>query len=226
MEKVGTIREIWIYPVKSMRGISVDSAEMYWYGLLGDRRYAYVRSSDHSSFPWLTGRDVPQIVQYQPRFLNDTKRRTSEIEVTTPQGKQYTMSSSLLRQEIATQHGQPIHLMHLNRQAFDAAPVSILSTATMQHLASTHGSDLDQRRFRINIIIDADDGTPFVEDGWADRSLTFGERANSAVILPFRPIKRCSMVNIHPDSAERDTSVLKAVNKISDNCFGVYCWPR
>ncbi|MEM9773759.1 MAG: hypothetical protein AAF902_04205, partial [Chloroflexota bacterium] len=47
-----------------------------------------------------------------------------------------------------------------------------------------------------------------------------------AVILPFRPIKRCSMVNIHPDSAERDTSVLKAVNKISDNCFGVYCWPR
>ncbi|MEM8857108.1 MAG: MOSC N-terminal beta barrel domain-containing protein, partial [Chloroflexota bacterium] len=62
MIKVGTIQSIWLYPVKSMRGVSVDSADMYWYGLEGDRRYAYVQSSDHTTFPWLTGREVPKIV--------------------------------------------------------------------------------------------------------------------------------------------------------------------
>ena len=226
MERVGTIREISIFPVKSMRGISVETADLYWYGLTGDRRYAFVQSDNHSSFPWLTGREVPQIVQYQPSFTNDADRRYGEMEVTTPQGQTYTMSSSILRQQLATQHGRPIHLMHLNRQAFDAAPVSILSTATMELLSATHGSELDQRRFRINVIIEADDHTPYVEDGWQDSSLTFGDRDESAVVLPFRPIRRCVMVNIDPDTAERDASVLKSVNQVSDNCVGVYCWPR
>ena len=226
MEKVGTIQAIWLYPVKSMRGISVESAEMYWYGLLGDRRYAYVQSSDHTTFPWLTGRELPKIVQYQPSFANDSDRRFSEIEVSTPEGKTHTMSSALLRQELAAQFGKPIHLMQLNRGAYDAAPLSIVSTATFKQLSKTHGAALDDRRFRISVIIQADDDTPYVEDSWIDSSLTFGKREDSAVILPFRPIQRCVMVNIDPDTAEKDAAVLKSVNRSRDNCVGVYCWPR
>ncbi|MEM8862975.1 MAG: MOSC N-terminal beta barrel domain-containing protein [Chloroflexota bacterium] len=226
MIKVGTIQSIWLYPVKSMRGISVESADMYWYGLEGDRRYAYVQSSDHTTFPWLTGREVPKIVQYQPTFSKDDKRRFGNIEVITPEGKTHTMSSSLLRQELATQFGKPVHLMQLNRGAFDAAPMSIISTATLQQLSQTHGSELDLRRFRINVIIEAEEPTPYVEDSWIDGSVTFGAREDSAVILPFRPIQRCVMVNIDPDSAEKDAGVLKSVNRSRNNFVGVYSWPR
>ena len=226
MNKIGTIHAIWIYPVKSMRGISVDAADMYWYGLMGDRRYAYVQSDNHSTFPWLTGREVPNIVQYQPGFTNDNDRRNSDIAVTTPAGQTYPATSPDLHKEMATRLKKPIHLMQLNRGAFDAAPMSIVSLATAKRLEDVHGAALDYRRFRINIIIDSEDQTPYCEDSWIDSSLTFGNRDDSAAIWPFRPIQRCVMVNIDPDTAEKDPAVLKNVNKSRDNCVGVYAWPR
>ena len=226
MNKIGTIHAIWIYPIKSMRGISVESADMYWYGLRGDRRYAYVQSGEHSTFPWLTGREVPEIVQYQPGFIDDDDRRHTAIQVTTPAGQTYPATSPDLHQEMATRLKKPIHLMQLNRGTFDAAPMSIVSLATAKRLEDVHGSTLDYRRFRINIIIDSDDPTPYCEENWIDGSLTFGKREDSAVILPVRLIQRCVMVNIDPDTAEKDASVLKNVNKSRDNCVGVYAWPR
>lgn len=57
MKAVGSVQEINLYPVKSMRGVSVPEAELYWYGLNGDRKYAFVRSDTPSGFPWLTGRE-------------------------------------------------------------------------------------------------------------------------------------------------------------------------
>ncbi|MFT5196618.1 MAG: hypothetical protein ACI9EW_000796 [Cellvibrionaceae bacterium] len=226
MNKIGTIHAIWIYPIKSMKGISVESADMYWYGLGGDRRYAFVQSENHSTFPWLTGREVPKIVQYQPAFANSSDLFTSSIQVTTPEGASHATTSAELRQELATQLKNPVHLMQLNRGAFDAAPMSLVSLATAKRLEDVHGANLDYRRFRINIIIDSDDQTPYCEDNWIDGSLTFGDRTDSAAILPVRPIKRCVMVNIDPDTAEKDATVLKNVIKSRDNYVGVYAWPR
>lgn len=231
MKKVGTVQAIWLYPVKSMAGVSVQSADMYWYGLRGDRRYAFVQSNSHSTFPWLTGREVSQIVKYQPEFADEADRNGSEIRVTTPEGKNHTISSTMLRQELATQHKQPVHLMQLNRGAFDAAPMSVVSQATLDQISSVHGEELDLRRFRINIIVDSIDKTAYVEDSWIDGTLSFGEPAENETdaatsILPVRPIKRCVMVNIDPDSAERNSDVLKNLIKSRDNCLGTYAWPR
>lgn len=229
MKKVGTVQAIWLYPVKSMAGVSVESADMYWYGLHGDRRYAFVQSTDHSTFPWLTGREVSRLVQYQPEFADEADRRGSEIRITTPEGKNHTISSSMLRQELATQNKQPVHLMQLNRGAFDAAPMSIVSQATLDQLSNVHGDSLDLRRFRINIIVDSVDKTAYVEDSWINGTLSFGEPADggdATAILPVRPIQRCVMVNIDPNTAERDAAVLKNVIKSRDNCVGVYAWPR
>ena len=54
---IGTIKALNLYPVKSMRGVSVAEATLYWYGLNGDRKYAFVQDKPHSSFPWLTARE-------------------------------------------------------------------------------------------------------------------------------------------------------------------------
>ena len=116
--------------------------------------------------------------------------------------------------------------MQLNRGAFDAAPISMVSQATLDHLSATYGDALDLRRFRINIIVDSFDETPYVEDTWIDYSVSFGNQADATKVLPVRPIKRCVMVNIDPDSAERDADVLKSVLKSRDNCVGTYAWPR
>jgi len=51
MIKLGTVQQIARYPVKSMAGVSVESAELGLHGLLGDRRLAIRRIEDRSGFP-------------------------------------------------------------------------------------------------------------------------------------------------------------------------------
>ena len=55
MNQVATVTELYLYPVKSMRGIAVEELDVYWYGFNGDRKHSFVRSGNPTGFPWLTG---------------------------------------------------------------------------------------------------------------------------------------------------------------------------
>ena len=37
-------------------------------GIPGDRGYAFVQSENRSTFPYLTGREVPDLLLYMPAF--------------------------------------------------------------------------------------------------------------------------------------------------------------
>ena len=61
MAVVGKVVHIARYPVKSMRSESLDSTNVGFQGIAGDRMYAFVQEGVHSPFPWLTARDyTPQ----------------------------------------------------------------------------------------------------------------------------------------------------------------------
>jgi uncharacterized protein YcbX len=66
MIRVGQVREIVRYPVKSMAGIATESVVLGWHGLDGDRRFAFRRVGDDSGFPWLSASRLPELVRYQP----------------------------------------------------------------------------------------------------------------------------------------------------------------
>lgn len=52
-----TLSQIWIYPIKSLPGISLDSAEIEVRGLQHDRRWMLVDQNNH----FITQRDYPQM---------------------------------------------------------------------------------------------------------------------------------------------------------------------
>jgi hypothetical protein len=54
--EIGQIKAIFRYPVKSMAGEQLDSANLGWHGLDGDRRFAFRRIADEGGFPWLTAK--------------------------------------------------------------------------------------------------------------------------------------------------------------------------
>jgi uncharacterized protein YcbX len=56
MQLSGVIRQLRRYPVKSMRGESLDATTLTLQGIPADRRYAFVQTASHSSFPWPTAR--------------------------------------------------------------------------------------------------------------------------------------------------------------------------
>ncbi len=71
-----------------MRGESLPEVGLGWYGLDGDRRFAFIRGDQtNSGFPWLTGRQIPEMLQYAPRFVAPDNLLQSEVDVETPRGR-------------------------------------------------------------------------------------------------------------------------------------------
>ena len=74
-EVVARVTGLYLYPVKSMRGVAVSSLGAWWYGFDGDRKHAFVRSGNPTGFPWLTARQLPEMLLYQPYFVDPAEPR-------------------------------------------------------------------------------------------------------------------------------------------------------
>jgi hypothetical protein len=111
---------------------------------------------------------------------------------------------------------------------FDLFPVSLLTTSTLDQLSELEpGSSFDERRFRMNVIIDTREAG-FVENNWIGRELAIGDALRFNVALPD---PRCVMTTLAQDELPRDTDVLRALvrhNRIQVGdaglfpCVGVY----
>jgi hypothetical protein len=218
---IGRISEIWRYPVKSMRGESIERAELCWIGIAGDRQYAFVRSTSHERSPWLTGRDLSDLVTYKAEYADPTDPRRSGVAITAPDGEAFDIWGEALARRIGEKAAEPVHAMQLGRGAFDQHPVSVITTATLRRLSECAGWEIDPRRFRINVVIAEVPGAP-LESAWNGRTLSFGE---TAAVRIDEPVSRCIMVTIDPDSAVRDPKVMRVVAQDFDNKIGLYCAP-
>jgi len=196
------VAQLWRYPVKSMAGEPLERADVYWHGVRGDRRYALVQPElVHSDFPWLTIRERAELVNYRPRLVTPSKPDASRVVVATPGGEELDVV------ELADRLGA--RSIKLNRGAFDSAPLSLISLGT--------AGELDTRRFRMNLVIDARDA--FAEDAYIGHTLRIGELR----LRVDRPDSRCTIITTDPDTGERDPRILKEYGRVHDACAGVYC---
>lgn len=212
---LGTVAAIHRHPVKGMAGESLERSELSWFGVPGDRRYAFVQSDHTGDFPWLTIRELPELTLYRPTSAADAEKAPPVIA--TPDGRILELGDPALAAELAERSGRRVHLHHDRRGTFDAFPMSVISLQTVAALSEMVGRELDPRRFRQTLVIDARGGA-FAEETLLGRSLQAGE---ARLRLSVRD-ERCMVVNFDPDSAERDPQVLRAVARHRDACLGVY----
>lgn len=208
MTLLGKVLGLARFPVKSLAGEALPEAELRWTGLAGDRQYAFVQQGHHGRFPWLTGRDLSEMVRYRPRFMQPEDTRASPVQVTAPDGGEYDLRDAALADRLSAESGKPSALIQMGRGVFDQMPVSVITTASLAMLDRLHGAALDARRFRINILIDSD--APETE--WAGRMLEFGDGTR---LLVNGPAPRCAMITICPETATRDAGVLRTVDSTS-----------
>ena len=222
---VGTVKALYRYPVKSMGGHEIHEAAVGWHGFAGDRRYAFVRSGLTTSFPWLTARQVPEMVLYRPYFTDETNPAKSPCRVRTPSGRDLPVESEELRAELAARWSEPIHLMQMSLGIYDFAAVSVLSQSALDAFGEMLGCEVNARRVRPNIVVETAEGARFPEDGWVGGTLILGERRDAPQLRILKRIKRCVMVNVDPETSERDPRVLQAVTDLHEACAGVYGTP-
>jgi uncharacterized protein YcbX len=212
---VGRVVVLYRYPVKSMAGEALETAELGWHGIEGDRRYAFVRDGARGGFPWLTGRDIPDLVRFQPVADGDGVPR-----VRLPEGREMSLDDPELAADLSRRHRAPVRLLKLDRGTFDAAPVSIISTATLAALGRVAGLALEPARFRPNLLVETAEAR--AEDAWVGRVLEIGEGAAACRVHVNKRDGRCVMVTLDPATAAAAPAVLKAVVDTSDGYAGVY----
>jgi uncharacterized protein YcbX len=224
--ELGRISAIFRYPVKSMAGESLEVARLGWHGIEGDRRLAVRRLNDKSEFPWLTASKLPELLLYKPLGRDSNTPELLPTHVRTPDGKEFEIQSDELRREISNRYGSDVELMNLKHGIFDEACISVISLGTVHGVERESGRQTDLRRFRPNVVIETHNVEPFAENEWVGRTLMFGEGdcaadAMAAISVTMKD-ERCVMVNLDPDTAQKDSEVMKTVVRMNNNYAGVY----
>ena len=96
--------------------------------------------------------------------------------------------------------------------------MSIITTQTIRRLATLTGAELDVRRFRPNILVEATVAGDFPEDQWVGRIL----RVGSLRLRVDKRDVRCVVITIDPTTTERNTTILRTVISDRQGCLGVY----
>src|SRR5690349_23247582 len=113
LTKLGYVRELARYPVKSMAGVRTDSALLGWHGLQGDRRFGFRRVNDNSGFPWLSASRLRELLLYQPFYFDENAKGPAPTHVRTPEGMELELESAELRDSVAEKFGHAVELMKL-----------------------------------------------------------------------------------------------------------------
>jgi hypothetical protein len=218
MHPVGTIRQLARYPVKSMSGEGLSSAALTLQGVPEDRRYAFVQTASWSSFPWLTARELPELLRYKPAMENAGSGEAA-VTVTTPAGEKWPVQSEELRRELEARSGRSLFLLHDGRGSYDAAPISLISRQTIARIAGESGTEENPWRFRPNLLVDLREEGAFEELKWVGRILRVGDSARVAIT---KADQRCMMITLDPESAKASPAILRCVVQQHQQCAGVY----
>ncbi len=219
MLEVGRVSAIYRYPVKSMAGEVMDSAELGWHGLEGDRRFAFRRSGVKTGMPWLTAGRLPSLVTYVPLREDDD---VLPSRVRTPNGAELELRGDALRAEIEAALGAPVELMQLNNGIFDDGVLAIITDRSVATVSGEAGVETDARRFRPNLLVETSDSSPFPEDAWVGQRIRIGDGEDAPSVSICTRDVRCAMLNIDPDTAATDPRLLKTAVRLNQNCAGVY----
>jgi len=238
--QIGTVGALWRYPIKSMRGESLDEAWVTGRGITGDRVWA-VRELERGGI--MSARTFPILLALLARYESEPATdAAARIKIELPDGGELApddpqapaILSHLVRRRVALERVRSERLTEADldrimrgeaypphRDFFDEEVLHLVATGTLAFLRDLQpGSDFDPRRFRANLYVDTgDEADGFLEDRWLEGMLEIGEQVR---IVGIRPAIRCAMTT-HPQSElPHDVNVLRTAWQYHQAYVGVF----
>ena len=221
---LGTVAALWRYPVKSMRGEDCPALRFEARGVVGDRLHA-VRNPEGrfgSGKNTRRFRQIEGLLDFIAHQVEDA-HGAALPELRFPDGRLLRGDSPAMDGALSEVLGQPVTLVREAEVShFDAGPVHLLSTASLQWLGEAlPGVDVDARRFRPNVLVRCEPGGPPapVEQAWMGRTLRLGD---TVLLRISAPTERCGMVTLAQGALAREAGVLRPIAQAADMRFGVY----
>ncbi len=220
-----TISSLYIYPVKSLAGIRLQSSPLDKMGLKYDRRWMLVSPSGD----FLSQRKVPKMALIQPKFINKQLILTQfgrEDFIVPVANPKKTLLVNIWKDTVTAQRvgqaaddwlfealGIKCHLVYIpddevrqcdrefskegDRTGFaDGFPILLISTASLDDLNQRLEKKVEMERFRPNIVVSG--CNPFAEDHW--HQFTLGKIPMRGV----KPCSRCILTTVDPKTGERN----------------------
>lgn len=125
MEQVGTIRELWRYPVKSMRGERLEHSVIGEKGVKGDRGWA-VR--DDTVLEIRSGREMPGLLNCSARYPSEPGEEPyPAAEITLPDGSRVMSDAGDINQRLSDLVGKAVSVWPIvspdNAEHYQRLPV-------------------------------------------------------------------------------------------------------
>ncbi|SRR6266852_4114089 len=100
---IGSVVSLWRHPVKSMMGEELNATEVTERGLLGDRAYALVDSSDGKVASAKNPRKWPNLFDFRAAFIEPPRSRANvpPVRITLPDGSIASSQQSDLNQVLS-----------------------------------------------------------------------------------------------------------------------------
>jgi uncharacterized protein YcbX len=180
------IQELWRYPVKSMAGERIESAEVTDAGIAGDRMVLVVGPGGRI----ITSRTHPGLLGLHAALGPDGEPLVD--------GKPW--DDRAVAEAVRAAAGPQARLVRYDGpERFDVLPLLIGTDGAFEQLG------VDHRRLRPNIVVGGVDG--LAERAWPGHRLQVG-----AVIASVAKLRsRCVMTTYDPDTQEQDLSVLRRI---------------
>lgn len=231
-----SISEIRSYPVKGLSGRILPRATLEkGQTIAGDRRFALGRPGlvfDTDNPVWMPKTNFLALVRDERLAELDAAFDDATGELTLRQGAQTVLNADLTSPDgrtaveaffadfLADDIDGPPTFLEAGDHSFsdlDAKVISLINLESVAALSAEIGTDVDARRFRGNVYFK--DAPAWCEFDWLDRRLRIGD----AVVEVIKRTRRCAATNVNPDTAARDLSLPKALQKAWGHTdLGVY----
>jgi uncharacterized protein YcbX len=117
--EVGSVVSLWQYPVKSMMGEELNATVVTEHGLLGDRAYALVDSSDGKVATAKNPRKWPRLFEFRASFIEPARAaaHVPPVRIALPDGTTVTSDQGDLNQILSKALNREVTLRAAQRRA-------------------------------------------------------------------------------------------------------------
>jgi uncharacterized protein YcbX len=223
---VGTVAEIWRYPISSIGGEKLSATSLNAAGSHGDREWCLVDAA--------TG--LAAAPEKEPRwrpalFLN-ARLEASMPEIGLPDGHWLFVDDEKLKTKLfehfsfdvdirptAKCQSRPLGKV-VAENRYTPSPVHLLTTGSLDQVAKLMStSEVRSRRFRPTILLSTETTEQFMESSWLGHAIRIG----GATLWAVDETKRCGMTLVAQPGIVEEPDVLRAIVRKNRRNLGIYC---
>lgn len=226
IDVIGSVLELWRYPVSSIGGERIAAGQVDERGLLGDRQFALIDAENgFAAAPEMDKRWRKAL------HLNASYTGAGTATISFPNGTVLAVTDRQLNEALSdyfcfavaiatlTQDDQFSQFPVTNHRHHHAA-VHLITTTSIEHLSRLVGGEtLSSVRFRPTAVIATTEQNRFLEDEWIGKKVFFG----AVSLVAEERTKRCGMTIVSQPGMKEEPEILRNILRHNQRNFGVNC---